>query len=57
MAPQRDDDATPLLCAVTGVTGYVGGRLVPVRLEAGYRVRASARNPVRVRDLAWIEDV
>ncbi|OLN25935.1 putative nucleoside-diphosphate-sugar epimerase [Desulfovibrio sp. DV] len=29
---------------VTGATGYVGGRLVPALLEAGYRVRAVARS-------------
>ena len=29
----------PKLILVTGATGYVGGRLVPRLLEAGYRVR------------------
>jgi uncharacterized protein YbjT (DUF2867 family) len=29
---------------VTGATGYVGGRLVPALLAAGYRVRAVARS-------------
>ena len=29
---------------VTGATGYVGGRLVPRLLEAGYRVRCIARS-------------
>ena len=28
---------------VTGATGYVGGRLVPRLLEAGYGVRCVAR--------------
>lgn len=47
---------TPLV-AVTGVTGYVGGRLVPELLEAGYRVRAIARNPARLRDRPWFGEV
>ena len=45
------------LVAVTGVTGYVGGRLVPELLDAGYRVRALARNPARLRDRPWSADV
>jgi len=31
------------LVLVTGATGYVGGRLVPQLLEAGYRARCLAR--------------
>jgi uncharacterized protein YbjT (DUF2867 family) len=45
------------LVAVTGVTGYVGGRLVPELLAAGYRVRAVARNPERLRGRSWYDDV
>ena len=45
------------LVAVTGVTGYVGGRLVPELLAAGYRVRAIARNPDRLRGRPWYDDV
>jgi uncharacterized protein YbjT (DUF2867 family) len=46
-----------LLCAVTGVTGYVGGRLVPELLAAGHQVRALARNPGRLRDRPWSSQV
>ena len=46
-----------LTVAVTGVTGYVGGRLVPELLDAGMRVRAVARNPDRLRDRPWRADV
>src|SRR4051794_7151571 len=45
------------LAAVTGVTGYVGGRLVPELLAAGYRVRALARNPDRLRGRPWADGV
>ncbi|MET7280545.1 SDR family oxidoreductase [Kribbella sp. NPDC005582] len=42
---------------VTGVTGYIGGRLVPELLRAGFAVRAMARNPERLRDRPWYGDV
>lgn len=45
------------LVAVTGVTGYVGGRLVPELLAAGYRVRAVARRPERLRGRPWYDAV
>lgn len=38
---EHPDDA-PIL--VTGATGYVGGRLAPLLLERGYRIRAVARS-------------
>ncbi|AYA15798.1 DUF2867 domain-containing protein [Streptomyces alfalfae] len=38
---------------VTGATGYIGGRLVPELLDAGYRVRCLARSPVKLRDHPW----
>jgi uncharacterized protein YbjT (DUF2867 family) len=34
---------------VLGATGYVGGRLVPRLLEAGYRVRAAGRSEAKLR--------
>jgi uncharacterized protein YbjT (DUF2867 family) len=45
--------SAPRLALVTGVTGYIGGRLVPELLKAGYAVRALARHPERLRDQPW----
>ncbi len=42
---------------VTGVTGYVGGRLVPRLLEAGYSVRCLVRDPERLQGHSWINKV
>lgn len=41
------------LILVTGATGYIGGRLVPRLLEAGWRVRCLARDPARLEGRAW----
>ncbi|HAU48849.1 MAG TPA: DUF2867 domain-containing protein, partial [Planctomycetaceae bacterium] len=38
---------------VTGATGYVGGRLVPLLLEAGYRVRCLVREPRKLDARPW----
>ncbi|MEE1940950.1 SDR family oxidoreductase [Streptomyces sp. TRM 70361] len=43
----------PVRCLVTGASGYLGGRLVPELLAAGYAVRCLARNPARLRDHPW----
>ncbi|NUP49650.1 MAG: SDR family oxidoreductase [Catenulispora sp.] len=42
---------------VTGATGYVGGRLVPELLAAGFDVRCLARDPDRLRDHTWADQV
>lgn len=42
---------------MTGATGYVGGRLVPELLTAGMEVRCLARDPDRLRDHAWAQQV
>jgi len=38
---------------VTGATGYIGGRLVPRLLEAGYRVRCMVRSPKKLQARSW----
>ncbi|GAA3891870.1 SDR family oxidoreductase [Leifsonia kafniensis] len=42
---------------VTGATGYIGGRLVPLLLEAGYDVRVLVRSPEKLRDVPWASRV
>lgn len=41
---------------VTGATGYIGGRLVPRLLEAGWSVRCLARSPGKLSDRVWAND-
>ena len=45
------------LILVTGATGYVGGRLAPKLLEAGYRVRCLVRDPSRLQGRSWLKRV
>jgi uncharacterized protein YbjT (DUF2867 family) len=45
------------LVLVAGASGYVGGRLVPRLLAAGWRVRVLARDPARLADRPWRADV
>lgn len=42
---------------VTGVTGYVGGRLVQRLLDGGYYVRCLARDQTRLEGRSWVADV
>lgn len=49
---------TPVLrILVTGATGYIGGRLAPLLVDAGHRVRVLARTPDKLRDVPWAGDV
>ncbi len=48
---------TDLPVLVTGATGYIGARLVPRLLEAGYRVRVLVRDPGRLDGRPWQDDV
>lgn len=51
-AVPRPDGAEPR-ALVLGATGYIGGRLVPRLLNAGYRVRVLVRHPERIAAFAW----
>ena len=42
---------------VTGATGYIGGRLVPELLAAGFDVRALTRTEGWLRDVPWASQV
>jgi uncharacterized protein YbjT (DUF2867 family) len=42
---------------VTGSTGYIASRLIPQLLERGYRVRALARHPERLKARKWFSQV
>ena len=44
-------NSDPIL--VTGATGYVGGRLIPALLDAGYRVRAMGRSLEKIGCRPW----
>ena len=54
---QTEPMSDAALVLVTGATGYIGGRLVPELLAAGYRVRVLARHPERIASRDWAGDV
>jgi uncharacterized protein YbjT (DUF2867 family) len=41
---------------LTGATGYIGGRLAPLLVGAGHRVRCLTRSPDKLRDVDWAGD-
>jgi len=47
----RQRDTRPI--AVLGATGYIGARLVPRLVSAGWRVRAIGRNPAKLAGRPW----
>ncbi|MGK9148649.1 SDR family oxidoreductase [Plantibacter flavus] len=51
------ESATGKRVLVTGATGYIGGRLVPRLLDAGYTVRVLVRSPQKLTDVPWRDDV
>ena len=42
---------------VTGGSGYIGGRLIPELLNAGFMVRVLARRPEQLRERRWSDQV
>ncbi|MCT7657054.1 NAD(P)H-binding protein [Mycobacterium deserti] len=42
---------------VTGATGYIGSRLVTALLSEGHEVVAATRNPKRLADFGWYDEV
>lgn len=45
------------LILVTGVTGYIGGRLVSRLLAQGHTVRVMVRDPIRLQGRSWLQQV
>lgn len=53
----ENEFAEQSLALVTGATGYIGGRLVPELLTAGFRVRVLVRQPRQLADREWSDRV
>jgi uncharacterized protein YbjT (DUF2867 family) len=56
MTTEHALSAGPLVL-VTGATGYIGGRLVPELLAAGFRVRVLTRRPRNLAERDWYDQV
>jgi uncharacterized protein YbjT (DUF2867 family) len=46
----------PQRIAIAGATGYIGGRLAPKLLEAGYSIRCLVRSPRKLEGRDWAAD-
>jgi uncharacterized protein YbjT (DUF2867 family) len=57
--PTLRDVSDPLqrLFLVTGASGYIGGRVIPMLLDAGVAVRILARHPEGLRQREWFDRV
>lgn len=42
--------------AIAGVTGYIGGRLAPRLIDAGYHVRCLVRSPHKLQGREWVQE-
>ena len=51
------DTMTSRRALVTGATGYIGGRLVPRLLDAGFEVRVLVRTAEKLRNVPWVTRV
>lgn len=56
IAPQPSKPSARPCVLVTGATGYIGGRLVPRLLAAGYRVRCVVRCRGKAEARSWAAD-